>query len=114
MYDRFRCPSQATRMADLKALTAKVRVGEKVFEFPEPERISMYPSQLEPAAYVGQLAEASLRLVPHLTAGEKIGRRIVNHAMEEATGCTSASESGLNGTVSRCWKWLCSAGWPGN
>jgi predicted RNA methylase len=51
----------------------------------------MYPSQLEPAAYVGQLAEASLRLVPHLTAGEKIGRRIVNHAMEEATGCTSAS-----------------------
>ncbi|MDE2172273.1 MAG: strawberry notch family protein, partial [Sphingomonadales bacterium] len=51
----------------------------------------MHPNALEPAAYVSQLAEASLRLIPHLSAGEKLGRRIVNQAMEEATGCTSAS-----------------------
>jgi hypothetical protein len=51
----------------------------------------MTPCQLEPAAYVGLLADASLRLIPHLSAGEKLGRRIVNQAMEEATGSTSAS-----------------------
>jgi hypothetical protein len=74
----------------------------------------MHPNALEPAAYVSQLAEASLRLIPHLSAGEKLGRRIVNQAMEEATGYTSASGSGLSGTASRCWKWLCFAGSPGN
>jgi hypothetical protein len=51
----------------------------------------MHSSQLEPAAYVGQLAAAYRRLMPHLSAGERLGRRIVNQAMEEATGCTSAS-----------------------
>jgi hypothetical protein len=43
-------------MADLKALTAKVRVGEKVSSSLNPKGFPMYPSQLEPAAYVGQLA----------------------------------------------------------
>lgn len=51
----------------------------------------MTPCQLAPAAYVGQLADAYRRLMPHLSAGEKLTRRIINQAMEEATGCTSAS-----------------------
>ncbi|RVU03203.1 hypothetical protein EOE18_16845 [Novosphingobium umbonatum] len=51
----------------------------------------MHPNALEPAAYLNQLAAAYRRLIPHLSAGEKLGRRIVNQVIEEATGCTSAS-----------------------
>ncbi|WP_292924181.1 strawberry notch-like NTP hydrolase domain-containing protein, partial [Novosphingobium sp. SCN 63-17] len=51
----------------------------------------MYPSQLDPPVFVDLLAEASFRLAPHLAADEKITRRILNAAMEAATGSTSAS-----------------------
>ena len=47
--------------------------------------------QLEPAAYVGRLAEAARSLAPHFAAGEKLTRRISNSAMEAATSSTSAS-----------------------
>ena len=45
----------------------------------------------EPAAYVGQLAEAARSLVPHIAGGQKLTRMVLNAAMEAATGSTSAS-----------------------
>jgi hypothetical protein len=45
----------------------------------------------EPAAYVGQLAEAARSLMPHIAGGQKLTRMVLNAAMETATGSTSAS-----------------------
>jgi hypothetical protein len=77
--------------ADRKVgLPGKVKVGGKSFEFPEPERISHVSSQQKPAAYVGKLAEASLRLAPHLAADEKLMRRTIDAAMEGAPSASGA------------------------
>jgi hypothetical protein len=59
----------------------------------------------KPAAYVGQLAEAALSLVPLIAGGQKLTRRMLNAAMEAATGSTSAWGHGPNATAFRCWKW---------
>ena len=45
----------------------------------------------EPAAYVGQLAEAARSLEPLIAGGQKLTRMVLNAAMEAATGSTSAS-----------------------
>lgn len=44
----------------------------------------------EPATYVSQLAEAARSLVPHISGGQKLTRRMLNASMEAATGTTSA------------------------
>jgi hypothetical protein len=65
--------------------------GRRLSSSLNPKGFSMPHCHQEPAAYVGQLAEAARSLVPHIAGGQKLTRMVLNAAMEAATGSTSAS-----------------------